>query len=94
MNVIVCGDLPEPLAIYLKNPNVSNLKGCIEKRTNIPVRQQALYLGERLLSHNDRLSDIKGMRDQSGSQATGSPYKLCINLYLRVETGIERLRGR
>ena len=31
---------------------------------------------------------------QSGSQATGSPYKLCINLFLRVKTRIERLRGR
>ena len=64
MNAIVCGDpLPEPLVIYLENPKVYNLKVCIEEKTNIPVQQQALYLGERLLLPNDRLSDIKGMRD-------------------------------
>ena len=66
MNVIVCGDpLPEPLAIYLEETNdyVFSLKACIQERTNIPDEKQALYLGERLLSHSDRLSDIKGMRD-------------------------------
>ena len=65
MNVIVCGDLPEPLAIYLEKTcdYVYNLKACIRKRTNIPKGQQALYLGERLLSYGDRLSDIKGMRN-------------------------------
>ena len=31
---------------------------------------------------------------QLGSQATGSPYKLCITLFLRVETTIESLHGQ
>ena len=55
MNVIVCGDLlPEPLVIYWGG-NLYNLKVRIEEKTNIPVGQQALYIGERLLSHNCRL---------------------------------------
>ena len=51
MNVIVCGDLPEPLVIYLEKTSayVSDLKRCIQERTNIPQHQQALYLGERPL---------------------------------------------
>ena len=58
-NVIVCSDLlPEPLAIYLpKRAGLYDLKICIEEKTNIPVGQQALYLGERLLSHNYYLDD-------------------------------------
>ena len=69
-NAIVCSDLlPEPLVICLPTySTLYDLKVRIEERTNIPVGQQALYLGERLLSHSDnyggnKLSDIKGMRD-------------------------------
>ena len=83
MNVIVCGDpLPEPLVvvIYLEKARVCDLKGCIEERTNIPVQQQTLYLGERLLSYSDRLSDIKGMRDGAAICLTYTDETFTINV--------------
>ena len=82
MNVIVCGDLPEPLVIYLEKTSayVSDLKRCIQERTNIPQHQQALYLEERPLFCADTLSNIKGMRNGAAIYLTYIKETFTINV--------------
>ena len=82
MNVIVCGDLPEPLVIYLEKTSayVSDLKRCIQERTNIPQHQQALYLGERPLFCADTPSNIKGIRNGAAIYLTYIKETFTINV--------------
>ena len=65
-NVIVCGDLPELILLYVPEPNrctVAQLKEMIEEKTEIPRDQQVLYCKEKELYPDRDVLDGSGMRN-------------------------------
>ena len=68
-NVIVCGDLPELILLYVPEPDkctVAQLKKMIEEKTEIPRDQQVLYCKEKELD-----SDKEVLKNCSAEMRNG-----------------------
>lgn len=65
-SVVICGDLPEPIGVFVPDPHkftVSQLKEEIEKNTEIPANEQTLYCQETPLSDGMLLDECQGIDD-------------------------------
>ena len=63
-SVVICGDLPEPIGIFVPDPHkftVSQLKEEIEDYTDIPANEQTLFCQETPLSDKMILDECQGI---------------------------------
>ena len=65
-SVIVCGDLPQPVAVYVPDPlcwTISQLKIQVESKTKLPTSDYALFCDEELLPDEATIANCKGMKN-------------------------------
>ena len=81
-SVVICGDLPAPVGIFVPDPHkftVSQLKEEVEKKTKIPANEQTLYFQETSLSDEILLDECQGIDDGVALCLLRKPF--IINIY-------------